>query len=158
MTRAAFSVFVPPTNRRALYVSDVEASTFRSLSNASISIGYPAWSPDERSLAVEIMDDSSTNAGVVDVRTGQLRRLTNARGQTWVRSWSADGRKIAAATMRDGTWSLRWIDAVNGAEGTITPPGPPRVYVRYPDWSRRGDLVVFERAEMTGNIWQLSLR
>jgi hypothetical protein len=31
------------------------------------------------------------------------------------------------------------------------------VYVRYPDWSPRGDLVVFERGEMRGNIWRLTL-
>jgi Tol biopolymer transport system component len=32
------------------------------------------------------------------------------------------------------------------------------VFVRYPDWSARGDLMVFERAEMTGNIWLLERR
>jgi Tol biopolymer transport system component len=94
----------------------------------------------------------------VDVETGALEALTSERGQTWVRSWSPDGRKIAAAVLRDGLWSLRWIDAATGQHGTITPPQLPRVYVRYPDWSRRGDLVVFERAEMAGNIWQLELR
>jgi hypothetical protein len=30
--------------------------------------------------------------------------------------------------------------------------------VRYPDWSARGDVVVFERGELRGNIWTLPLR
>jgi hypothetical protein len=74
-----------------------------------------------------------------------------------VRSWSPDGRRIAAAVQREGLWSLRWIDAASGRDGIITPPAPPRVYLRYPDWSPRGGVVVFERAEMHGNIWVLTL-
>ena len=94
---------------------------------------------------------------MIDVQTGMLRRLTNASGQTWVRSWSPDGRRLAAAVLRDGQWSLRVLD-LEGREQMMTPPGPPRVFVRYPDWSARGDLVVFERSEMTGNIWLLDRR
>jgi hypothetical protein len=30
--------------------------------------------------------------------------------------------------------------------------------VRYPDWSPVGNLVLFERAEMRGNIWTLNLQ
>jgi Tol biopolymer transport system component len=45
---------------------------------------------------------------------------------------------------------------VNGErDRMITPSASPRVFVRYPDWSARGDLIVFERSEMTGNIWLL---
>jgi Tol biopolymer transport system component len=71
-----------------------------------------------------------------------------------VRSWSPDGGRLAAAVLRDGQWSLRALD-LSGREQVITAPGPPRVFVRYPDWSARGDLIVFERSEMTGNIWTM---
>jgi Tol biopolymer transport system component len=74
-----------------------------------------------------------------------------------VRSWSPDGRRLAAAVLRDGQWSLRALD-LSGREQAMTLPGPPRVFVRYPDWSARGNLVVFERSEMTGNIWLLDRR
>jgi Tol biopolymer transport system component/DNA-binding winged helix-turn-helix (wHTH) protein len=158
ITRVALSMFVPPTGRRVLFVSGVESFAPRALSDGSTSLGYPAWSPDERSIAIEIKDGSSTHAGIVDVQTGAQRRLTSRRGQTWVRSWSPDGKKIAAAVLRDGVWSVRWIDAATGREETITPPDSPRIYYRYPDWSRRGGLIVFERAEMIGNIWQLKIR
>jgi Tol biopolymer transport system component len=72
-----------------------------------------------------------------------------------VRSWSPDGGRLAAAVLRDGQWSLRALD-LSGGEQVITPPAPPRVFVRYPDWSARGELVVFERSEMTGNIWLMN--
>jgi Tol biopolymer transport system component len=128
------------------------------MANDTLSVGYPAWSPDERFLAVEIKDGASTHAGVIDVQTGVLRRLTSERGQTWVRSWSPDGRKVAVAALRDGLWSLRWIDVDSGRQGTITPAGPPRVYVRYPAWSPGGGLVLFERGELQGDIWTLQVQ
>jgi YD repeat-containing protein len=120
--------------------------------------GYPVWSRDERSIAVEVKDGSSTHAAVIDVATGRLTRLTHDRGQTWVRSWSPDGTRIAVAALRGGRWSLRWVHADEGTQGEMMPPSPPNVYVRYPDWSARGDVVVFERGELRGNIWTLPLR
>ena len=155
-TRVAFSRREPPTGRRVLYATGLEPLSPRRLTDGSSSIGYPSWSPDERHIAVEIKDRSSTQAGVIDVETGTLRWLTNTTGQTWVRSWSPDGRRLAAAVLRDGQWSLRVLDVSSGHDQSITPPAPPRVFVRYPDWSARGDLIVFERSEMTGNIWLLS--
>jgi TolB protein len=154
----AYSVREPPIGGRVLYIASLEPKSARRLTSQSMSVGYPAWSPDERRVAVEIKDGSSTQAAVLDVESGVIRRLTDARGQTWVRSWSPDGRKVAAAVLRDGQWSLRALDVNGGGERAMTEPGPPRVFVRYPDWSARGDLVVFERSEMTGNIWLLDRR
>ncbi len=157
MTQVAFSLVSPPAGQRILYTSGLDAYRPRALTANTVWAGYPAWSPDERAIAVEVKDGSSTHAGVVDVRTGELRVLTHARGQTWVRSWSPDGRRIAVAALREGRWSIRWVDAATGREGIITPPAPPGVYVRYPDWSPRGDRVVFERGELRGNVWTLAL-
>ena len=156
-TTAAFSLLAPPLGRRVLYVTGISPFAPRVLTDGTLSVGYPAWSPDERRLAVEIKDGSSTNAGLVDVQTGALRRLTNERGQTWVRSWSPDGRRIATAVLRGGQWSLESIAVESGRPAPLTPPWPPRVFVRYPDWSPRGDQVLFERGELRGNIWMLTL-
>jgi len=156
-TQAAFATITRPDSRRALYVTNVDSFAPRAVGDAGISVGYPAWSPDERSIAVEVKDGSSTHAGVIDVTTGALRQLTHERGQTWIRSWSPDGRKIAAATLRGGLWSLQWIDASTGELGTITPAASANVYVRYPQWSSKNDLIVFERGELRGNIWMLKI-
>jgi Tol biopolymer transport system component len=158
MRRAAFSLISPPTGRRIIYVTPVGEFTPRPVTSPDVSVGYPAWSPDERRLAVEIKDRSSMQAAVVDVEAGTLRQLTDERGQTWVRSWSPDGRRIAAAALRGGVWDLRWIDADTGRQKIITPPGAPNVYVRYPEWSPRGDVIVFERGEVRGNVWTLAVR
>jgi Tol biopolymer transport system component len=157
LAKVAMAVITPPSANRRIYVSPIADVDPRPVSTAAEWVGYPAWSRDERHLAVEVKDGSSTHAGVIELSTGQLRRLTNERGQTWVRSWSPDGTRIAAAAFRDGQWDLRWIDAATGATGIITPPAAPHVYVRYPAWSPAGNLVVYERGELRGNVWMLRL-
>lgn len=157
MTRAALSLIVPPAGRRVLHLAARDGGA-RAVTDPSLSVGYPSWSHDERSIAVEIKEGTSTHAAVLDVETGALKRLTNERGQTWIRSWSPEGRKVAAAALRDGAWRLQWIDVGTGATGTIMPAQPARVYVRYPEWSPRGDVVVFERGELRGNLWLLPLK
>ena len=112
-----------PDARRRLYTTPLSSFDPRPLGDFPESVGYPAWSPDERLLAVEIKEGSSTQAGIVELSTGRLRRLTRERGQTWVHSWSPDGRKIAVAALRDGQWSLRWIDVHTAEQGEITAPG-----------------------------------
>jgi Tol biopolymer transport system component len=158
MTQVAFSLMTPPHGRRALYVSPAQPFAPRPIGSPSVSAGYPAWSPDERLLAVEIKAGGSVHAGVVDLQTGEMKQLTNVRGQTWVRSWSPNGNRMAVAAQRDGVWSLRWIDARTGEEGAFAPPSPARVYVRYPEWSEQGDRLLFERGEIRGNIWTIALR
>ena len=155
-SRLAFSM-IPATGRRVLYVSPLDRLSPQALTDGTSSVGYPAWSPDERHIAVEVKDGSSTHAAVIDVQSGVMRPITGDRGQTWVRSWSPDGRKVAAAVLRDGLWSLISIDVSTGRQQPMTPASPPHVYVRYPAWSPRGNLVVFERGELRGDIWTLAL-
>jgi Tol biopolymer transport system component/DNA-binding winged helix-turn-helix (wHTH) protein len=157
LTRVAFSLITPPNGHRGLFVTDLATFAPRAMTEPAVSAGYPAWSPNEQRVAVEIKDGSSTHAAVIDVETGRLQQLTNEPGQTWVRSWSPDGRKVAVAALRNGTWSLRWIDVASGRQRVITPPAPPHIYMRYPEWSPRGDLVFFERGELRGNLWRLAL-
>jgi len=158
MARGALTVVTPPEGRRTLFVTPLDAIAPVRLTAPSHWIGYPVWSPDERRIAAELKVGSSTHLAVVDARTGAHRQVTDERGQTWVRSWSPDGTKVAVAALRGGAWSLRWVEVATGRQGVITPPGPPHVYVRYPEWSRRNDVVVYERGDLRGNIWTLALR
>jgi Tol biopolymer transport system component/DNA-binding winged helix-turn-helix (wHTH) protein len=166
MTQIAFSILTPQTGKRTMYVTGTDRYAARVVSRDDVSVGYPAWSPDDRYLAVEVRDNGavdestpngSVQAGLLDVASGQLRLLTQERGHTWVRSWAADGGRVAAAVLRDGLWSLRAIDVSTHRQTEMYSPESPRVYVRYPDWSRGGDVVVFERGEIRANIWSLPI-
>jgi Tol biopolymer transport system component/DNA-binding winged helix-turn-helix (wHTH) protein len=157
ITRVAIALVAPPYANRQLFISPTTTPNARALTDVSQWVGYPAWSRDEKHLAVELKIGSSTHAAVIEVESGAMRRLTSERGQTWIRSWSPDGKKIAAAVFRSGRWDLRWIDAASGATGAISASSAPNAYVRYPEWSPRGDVVVYERGELRGNIWMLRL-
>ena len=158
-TRLALSLLTPPDGTKRLYISPLETTAPRLLEDPGAeSVGYPAWSPDGRHVAAQLKVEGSTQAAVFDVTTGAMRQLTNTRGATWIRSWSPDGAQLAAAILRDGRWSLSALDARSGEERVIMPALPPHVYVRYPEWSPRGDVIVFERGELHGNIWSVRLR
>lgn len=157
MNTLAMSVITPPGSIRRIFLSPTSAAQPRVLSADSPWLGYPAWSRDDRWISAELKDGSSTHAAVIEVATGTVRQITRERGQTWVRSWSPDGKKIAAAVFRGGQWSQQWIDAASGATGTITAAESPHIYMRYPDWSPRGNIVAYERGELRGNVWMLSV-
>ena len=168
MTRIAFSILTPPTGKRTMYVTGTDGYAPRVVSTDGISVGYPVWAPGDRYLAVEVKEDArldesvsvpngSVQAGLLDVASGRLRMLTEERGHTWVRSWAPDGTRVAAAVLRGGLWSLRAINVTTRRQSELYSPGSPRVYVRYPDWSRSGDLVVFERGDMRANVWSLPI-
>lgn len=157
MLRLAYVTVAPLTAQRRLHVATLSPFATRPITDGSDSVGYPAWSPNERHIAVEVKDGSSMHAGVVDLESGHVRRLTHERGQSWVRSWSPDSRRIAMAALRGGRWDLRWVDIDTGEQQIITPPLPANMYARYPEWSARGDVVLFERGELRGNIWTLRI-
>ena len=141
----------------ALYTTSLSSFDPRPIGDFPDSVGYPVWSPDERLLAVEIKDGSSTQAGIVDLSTGTLTRLTRSAA----RRGCAAGRRMGGRSR----WPL--CATASGACGgsTCAPPSkarswrrvPPNVYVRYPAWSSRSDVVVFERGELHGNIWMVPL-
>jgi TolB protein len=155
VSQIAFSMMIPPAGERVLYVSPIDRVHPRRIGPAGV--GYPAWSPDEKHVAVEFKEGTSTHAGVIDVASGVLRQLTRERGHTWVRSWSPDGRRVAVAALRDGRWGVGAIDVITGKQVALTVPEAPGVYVRYPEWSPKGDRVLFERGASRGNIWTIAI-
>ena len=154
----AFSVREPPTGRRVLYAAALETDVAATADRWSL-VGGLSRVVARRAASGGRNQGRQLDAGWC-ARRGD-RRASPAHRCAWsdvgtklVARWS----QVAAAVLREGQWSLRALDVRGGPERAITPPGPPRVFVRYPDWSARGDLIVFERAEMTGNIWLLDRR
>ena len=157
LTRAVLSVVSEPDARRRLYTTSLSSFDPQPIGDFSDSVGYPVWSPDERLLAVEIKDGSSTQAGIVDLSTGRLTRLTQrARpdvGAQLVTGWAEDRGGHPARQPVEPAVDRR---AHRRARRDHV-AGPPNVYVRYPAWSSRSDVVVFERGELHGNIWMVPL-
>jgi Tol biopolymer transport system component len=120
-------------------------------------MGFPLWSPDGTRLALQVQRGADTQVGVVSLSDREVRLLTTEPGTRWGGSWSPEGDKYAYAALRDDRWNLWWVSLADGRERRLTDYSLPRSYVRYPAWSPRGDQIVFEYADTTGEIWQLQL-
>lgn len=129
----------------------------RRLSPEGLSAAYAAWSRDSGTLALEILEENATRLALLHPDGGGLRTIAGAPGQHhWPHSWSPGDSRIAFATQRAGVWNLGWVSRDGRQELLWTENRSARSYSRYPEWSPRGDQVVFEWAESTGNLYVLT--
>ena len=104
-----------------------------------------------------LADRHDTHVAVVPTAGGPVRQVTSDRGQSWGHGWSPAGDRIAFAGQRDGIWNIWWVALRDGSEKRVTGYTKPNTYVRYPAWSPRGDQIVYEYAQTTGNVWTMDL-
>ena len=121
-------------------------------------MGWPSWSPDGRLLAFEMKRGDDTHIAIMPSDGGEITQLTFDRGQSWPHSWSPDGDKIAFAGFRNGVWNIWWVSIKDKTQKQLTNFNKLSAYLRYPSWSPLGNQIVFEYAEMTGNIWMMELK
>jgi Tol biopolymer transport system component/DNA-binding winged helix-turn-helix (wHTH) protein len=141
-----------------LWSYSVETGTEKQLTFDDQLFGFPAWSPDGKWLAGELKRDDDTFVAIVPAEGGTPVPLNSDRGQSWTGSWSPDGDKIAFAALRDGVWNIWWLSVSTRAQKQVTNYTKPNSFVRYPTWSPRGDQIVYEYTELTGNIWLADLK
>jgi Tol biopolymer transport system component len=140
-----------------LWTASVDGGEARPLTADREGLGWPVWSPDGTMLAVEMMRGGDTRVGVMPSAGGPLRELTTARGQSWPYSFSPDGRRVAFVGQRDGIWNVYWVPVEGGEERRVTSYTSPALYVRYCDWSPRGDRIAYEYAESSSSVWVTEL-
>ncbi len=120
-------------------------------------MAYPNWSPDGELIAFEVKRGLDVEIGVIPAEGGTPVQLTSAPGLNFTGAWSPDGDKIAFASLRDDVWNLRWVSRTDKSECQLTDYTTLNTFVRYPTWSPLGDQIVYEYAEMTGDLWMLEL-
>ena len=121
-------------------------------------IGFPNWAPDGKSIGAQMQRNGDSHIVWIPSDGGTPIQLTNDPGQSLPRDWSPDGDKIAFAGLRDGVWNIYWVSRRTRAEKQITHYAKPNAFVRYPAWSPRGDQIVYEFTEATGNIWLMRVK
>ncbi len=111
-----------------LWVTDVTSGTSSNLTNGTMEVWGPSWSPDSTLIAFE----SSGDGGFKDIFTmpkggGSAVNLTGGSpGNDLNPVWSPNGAQIAFVSDRDGTSAIYVIDADGGS---------PRRLVSAPDRS-----------------------
>jgi TolB protein len=121
-------------------------------------IGYPNWTPDGKSIGAQMQRNGDSHIVWIPSDGGTPIQLTHDPGQSLPRDWSPDTDKIAFAGLRDGVWNIYWVSRRTRAEKQITHYAKPNAFVRYPAWSPRGDQIVYEFTEATGNVWLMRVK
>ena len=121
-------------------------------------MGFPCWSPDGKWLAFESQRGEDSHMLIEPSSGGQPIQLTFDHGKNWPHTWSHDGDKIAFAGERNGVWNVYWYSRSAKKEQQLTYQTKLNTFVRYPTWAPQGNQIVYEYAEITGNIWLAELK
>ncbi len=140
-----------------VWVSKADGTAARQLTFDEELMGFPCWSPDGKLLAVEMKRGDDFHIAVVPSEGGSPEQLTFAKGTDWPHSFFADGDRIVFAGQRDGYWNVWTVSRSTRKETRITSYQKINMYVRYPEVSPKGDRIVYEHAETTGNVWTAEL-
>lgn len=143
-----------------IWIASVKDGQRRQLTFDSKFMGFPCWSPDGQSIAFERQTSEGVTAHLMVIPSGggTPTQLTFDQGKAYPHSWSPDGDKIAFAGQRNGIWNIYWISTSTKMQKQLTHYSKMNAFVRYPAWSPLGKQIVFEYAEVTGNIWLLELK
>jgi len=141
-----------------IWTEPVDGGPAKQLTFDKEGVGFPTWAPDGKSIIAETHPGSGSQIEWIPSDGGAPVQLTHDPGENWPRGWSPDGDKIVFAGLRDGIWNVYWVSRHTGTEKQLTHYAKPNAFVRYPAWSPRGDQIVYEYTEATGNIWLMRLK
>jgi len=159
----AKEVFEPDVDAAELARAHAVASANGSQNGAATPAATPhtgttAPSPDGKLLAFQSKRGDDMQIMLIPSDGGTPTQLTFDRGDKWPYSWSPGGDKIVFAGARRGIWNLWWISPSDKSERQLTHNTKPGVILRFPGWSPLGDQIIYEQAEITGNIYVMFLK
>jgi len=89
---------------------------------------------------------------------GEIRTLAKDFTQYFVYDWSPDSKRIVFAGLQNSVWNIYWISLSTAKVEQLTHFTAQSGFVRYPSWSPKGDQIVFERNDLTSNIYVADLK
>ena len=142
-----------------VWIIDIATKKLWQLTFDQEDAGYPAWSPDGKFIAFQIARGPDNSIYVMPSAGGDAIQLTPYHGQRWHHDWSPDGDKILFAKSGDDLiWNIWTVSRTTKIEKQLTHYSKSNAYVRYPTASPRGNQIVYEYTETTGNIWMMNLK
>jgi TolB protein len=137
----------PPSQRYRLIVADADGFGPRTITESSLPIMSPAWSPDGQSLAYVSFEGRASAIYVQRLATGERRRVSARAGINGAPAWSPDGRKLALTLSRDGNLDLYVLDLATQGLTRLTTDS---AIDTEPEWSPDGASIYFT-SDRAGN-------
>jgi Tol biopolymer transport system component len=141
-----------------IWIVPIEGGEPKALTFDKEAMGFSCWSPDSKYIAFEMKRGDDSHLAIIPSSGGEPVQLTFAHGQSWPNSFSPDGDKIAFAGFRDGAWNVWWFSRSTKTEKQLTNYKKLNMFVRYPSWSPRRNQIMYEYAQLTGNIWMIDFK
>ncbi len=117
-----------------------------------------AWSPDEKQILVDILDQSSStwSIWIHNTERGIMTRFTFDSDNDYTPIWSPDGEKAAFTSQRTGGYDIH-TKPVSGASESETVYSHKALTLPL-DWSSDGKYILLFVEENGGDIWVLELK
>ncbi|HEX4945175.1 MAG TPA: LpqB family beta-propeller domain-containing protein, partial [Blastocatellia bacterium] len=141
-----------------LWVAPLAGGAPKQLTFEQEAVSHPAWSRDGKWLAFELKRGRDGHVAIISSEGGAPVQLTSVPGLSLVSDWSPDGQRILFAGQRAGVWNVWSVARADKRQQQLTSYTKFDSYVRGPAWSPRGEQIVYEYAENTGNIWLMELK
>jgi Tol biopolymer transport system component/DNA-binding winged helix-turn-helix (wHTH) protein len=144
---------VSTAGRLRVAVAGIRGGAVRMLTPASRNIGFPCWSPDGRWFAAEERTNDGAALVLFSSNGGEIRTLTTGFSENYPWDWAPDSDRILSAGLQNGIWNVYWVSISTGKVERLTHFSTQSGFVRYPSWSPQGDRILFERNDLTSNIY-----
>jgi Tol biopolymer transport system component len=117
-----------------------------------------ALSPDEKTVAVEVIDPhlETPDIWIVETSRGVISRFTSESGAERMPIWSPDGTRILFSSPRDGNPPRLFEKLASG--GVERPFFGSDLILQPTDWSRDGRVIVYARrdSKMQWDVWTVA--
>jgi Tol biopolymer transport system component len=141
------------------WVVDMETGQKKQITFDKEMASYPSWSPDGKFIAYQIARGEDNGIFILPSTGGTPTQITPIHGQHWSSSWSPDGDKVIFARPGDDlNWNIWSVSRSTKIEKQLTHYTKRNAFVRYPATSPKGNQIVYEYTETTGNIWMMDFK
>lgn len=132
-----------------LYLKTVDGQAVTQLTNDPSADVQPCFSPDGKRVLFASNRTGNWDLWMLGLENGQLSQITYSPMHELHPTFAPDGKRLAYCAFNDrsGQWELWTLQ--------LDQPGSRRMigYGLYPEWSPRGDSILYQRARQRGGRW-----